>query len=151
MTDILYFEDLVPGRRFVSQTLVVSEEEIVAFARLYDPQPFHLDAEAAKHTLFKGLAASGWHTAALSMRLITAGMLPVAGGVIGRGADVMEWPRPTRPGDTLHVVCEVLEARLSASRPEIGWIKMRNETFNQHGEVVQRFTPNMPVPRRPAG
>jgi acyl dehydratase len=151
MADILYFEDLVPGRRFVSGTLTVTADEIVAFARLYDPQPFHLDHEAALGTMFKGLAASGWHTAALTMRLLTAGVLPVAGGVIGRGADLLEWPRPTRPGDTLQVFSEVIEARVSASRPDMGWIKMRNETRNQNGDVVQVFVPNMPVPRRPAG
>jgi acyl dehydratase len=150
MAEKLYFEDLVPGRRFTTGTHTVTTEQIVAFARMYDPQPFHTDEEAARETLFKGLAASGWHTAALSMKLITAGALPIAGGLIGRGTERLEWPRPTRPGDTLHVVCEVLEARVSASRPEIGWVKMRNETRNQNGEVVQIFEPMMPVPRRSA-
>lgn len=149
MPNLLYFEDLVPGRRFESGTLTVTAEAIVAFASQFDPQPFHLDPEAARDTLFKGLAASGWHTAAISMKLLTSGMMPVAGGLIGRGGEIT-WPRPTRPGDTLRLVCTVTEARLSESRPGMGWVRMRNETFNQNNEIVQLFEPMTPVPCRPA-
>lgn len=150
MTDILYFEDLVPGRRFESDRLVISEADIIAFATMFDPQPFHKDPAAARGSLFQGLAASGWHTAALSMRLIVTSRMKLAGGLIGRDGEIV-WPRPTRPGDELRVVSEVLTARASASRPAIGWVRMRNETLNQNDEVVQMFTPNIPVPRRAGG
>lgn len=150
MPDILYFEDLVPGKRFTTDGITISAEDIIAFARVFDPQPFHLDDEAARKTVFKGLAASGWHTAALTMKLLTSGFIPIAGGLIGRGVETLEWPRPTRPGDTLHVVAEVIEARPSASRPDTGWVKMRNETRNQSDEIVQVFVATMFVPRRTA-
>lgn len=142
----LFFEDLSVGQRFASRTHTITTEEIKAFAALYDPQPFHLDEEAARHTLFRGLAASGWHTAALSMSLIVEA-LPIAGGAIGAGGELM-WPRPTRPGDTLRVEIEVLELRPSASRPDRGTAIMCNTTLNQHGEAVQTFTVKMPLPRR---
>lgn len=144
----LYLEDLRIGQRFTTDTLEVTEDAIKAFAAEYDPQPFHLDDEAAKKTLFGGLAASGWHTAALTMRLIV-GISPFAGGTIGAGGELL-WPRPTRPGDVLHVVCEVLEIVPSKSRPDRGMVTVRNETVNQRGEVVQSFTVKLVVPRRPA-
>jgi acyl dehydratase len=143
-----HLDDLHIGQRFTSGTVEVTEEAIKAFAADYDPQPFHLDDEAAKSSLFGGLAASGWHTAALTMRLIVA-MNPFAGGVIGAGGE-LAWPRPTRPGDVLHVVCEVLEIVPSRSKPDRGMVTVRNDTLNQRGEVVQSFTVKLVVPRRPA-
>ena len=146
----LYFEDLPVGRTFTSGRIAVSEAEIIAFARQFDPQFFHLDPEAAKTSLFKGLAASGWHTAGLTMRLLTGGHMPIAGGLIGRGTDQLEWLRPVRPGDTLRVETEVIEARRSVTRPGQGWVKMRNTTLNQLDQPVQIFVPLMPVPVRGA-
>ena len=131
----LYLEDLHVGQTFVSGSVTVTADEIKAFARQYDPQPFHLDEAAARDSLFGGLAASGWHTAALSMRLLVDG-LPFAGGLIGVGGETT-WPRPTRPGDTLTVHVEVLEITPSKSRPDRGMVRTRNETRNQNGEPVQ--------------
>jgi len=142
----LYFEDLSIGQRFITRTHTITSDEIKAFAARYDPQPFHLDEEAARHTLFKGLVASGWHTAALTMSLIVEA-LPLAGGAIGAGGELI-WPRPTRPGDTLHVEIEILELRPSRSRPDRAHAIMRNTTRNQHGEAVQTFTVKMPLRRR---
>src|SRR5262245_65083878 len=115
----LYLDDLHVGQRFVSGTHLLDEEQVRAFARQFDPQPFHLDDEAAKGTLFGGLVASGWHTAAVTMRLLVEGGLPIAGGLVGAGAEVT-WPKPTRPGDTLHVESEILELRPSRSNPGRG-------------------------------
>lgn len=145
----LYLDDFRVGQRFVSRSHLVDEEQIKAFAGQFDPQPFHLDDEAAKATLFGGLAASGWHTAAITMRLLVDGAAPIAGGIIGAGGEI-SWPRPTRPGDTLHVESEVLEITPSRSRPERGMVTLRSETLNQRGEVVQIFTAKLVVPRRPA-
>jgi acyl dehydratase len=144
----LYLEDLTVGQTFVSTSLTITADEIVAFAGQYDPQPFHLDNEAAKRTLFGGLAASGWHTAALTMRLLVqGGGSPLAGGIIGGGGEIA-WPRPTRPGDTLHVEAEVVEIIPSRSKPDRGMVLMRNRTLNQNGEEVQVFTAKLVVPRR---
>src|SRR2546430_8528711 len=143
----LYLDDLQIGQRFTSGTHVVDEEQIKAFARQFDPQPFHLDNEAAKDTLFSGLAASGWHTAAITMRLLVEGGLPLAGGVVGAGGE-LDWPNPTRPGDTLHVESEVLDIRPSRSRPDRGVANMRSLTHNQRNEVVQRLTAKLVVLRR---
>jgi acyl dehydratase len=150
MNEPLYLEDLSVGRRMRSDAVTLTAEAIVAFARQYDPQPFHLDDAAASGTLFKGLAASGWHTAALTMRLQVDSGLPLAGGIIGSRADELRWPRPVRPGDTLHVESEVLEARPSDSRADQGWVKIRTTTINQHGEPVQILVVNLLVQRRPA-
>jgi acyl dehydratase len=144
----LHLEDLSVGQRFESRIQGIDAESIKAFAREYDPQPFHLDDAAAASTLFGGLAASGWHTAGLTMRLIVESV-PLAGGVIGSGGE-LSWPRPTRPGDRLHVVTEVLEVTPSRSKPDRGMIVMRSTTLNQNGETVQVFTPKVVVPRRPA-
>ena len=144
----LHLEDLHVGQTFVTGSVTVTAEAIKAFARDYDPQPFHLDEEAAKASLFGGLAASGWHTAALSMRLLVDG-LPLAGGLIGVGGETT-WPRPTRPGDILSVHIEVLEITPSRSRPDRGMIRTRNETRNQHGEPVQVSSLGIVVWRRPA-
>jgi len=146
--DKLYLDDLSVGQRFTSGTLTVTEADIKAFAAQYDPQPFHLDDAAARQTLFGGLAASGWHTAALSMRLLVEGGAPLAGGIIGGGGEI-SWPKPTRPGDVLHVEAEVLEITPSRSKPDRGMVVMRNETKNQNGEAVQVTTMKLVVPRRP--
>jgi acyl dehydratase len=143
-----YLEDLHPGQRFISGSHTVDEAQIKAFANQFDPQPFHLDDEAAKGSLFGGLTASGWHTAAITMRLQVESGLPIAGGIIGAGGEI-NWPRPTLPGDILHVESEVLEIRPSRSRPDRGMATVRTETRNQRGEVVQTLTVKIVVPRRP--
>src|SRR5271168_4426789 len=147
--DGLYLDDLTVGQRFTSASLTVTEDEIKAFAAKFDPQPFHLDGEAAKHSLFGGLAASGWHTAAITMKLLVEGGAPLAGGVVGAGGEIA-WPRPTRPGDRLQVESEVLEITPSRSRPDRGMVTMRSATRNQRGEVVQMLTAKLVVSRRVA-
>lgn len=142
-------DDLQPGDRFVSGEHPLDEGQILAFAKQFDPQPFHLDHEAAKATLFGGLAASGWHTAAITMRLLVGGGLPLAGGIIGAGGEI-SWPKPTRPGDVLHVETEVVSVTPSASRPDRGRVVVRSQTLNQHGDVLQQSVYNLVVPRRPA-
>jgi acyl dehydratase len=143
----LTLEDFTVGDRFSGGALAVTKETIKAFAREFDPQPFHTDEAAAKDTFFGGLAASGWHTAAMTMRLLAEFGPHVAGGLIGGGCEVA-WPGPTRPGDVLHVECEILAVTPSRSRPERGMVLMRSETKNQHGEVRQRMTAKLVVPRR---
>ncbi len=145
---MLYLEDLKPGDRFVGGTVTVTEQDIYAFAGQFDPQPFHLDPEAAKGTLFAGLAASGWHTAALTMRMLVDSPQKLAGGYIGMGVDGMQWPRPVRPGDTLRAESEVLEVRPSAKRPDQGVARVRVVTVNQNGEEVLRWVGNLLVKRR---
>ena len=148
-TKAFYLDDLHVGQRFTSDTHLIDEEQIKAFAKQFDPQPFHLDAEAAKGTLFEGLVASGWHTAAITMRLLVESGMPIAGGVIGAGGEIT-WPTPTRPGDTLHVESEVLEVKPSRTRPDRGIATVRNETRNQHGDTVQILLAKLVVPRRPS-
>ncbi|MBV8231567.1 MAG: MaoC family dehydratase [Planctomycetaceae bacterium] len=145
--ELLHLEDLHVGRRFVSGTHRIDEGQIKAFAKQFDPQPFHLDAEAAKETLFEGLVASGWHTAAVSMRLLVESGLPIAGGLIGAGGEIA-WPKPTRPDATLHVESEILEIKPSRSHPDRGVATIRSETRNQHGEIVQVLIAKLVVPRR---
>jgi acyl dehydratase len=145
----LYFEDFSVGQKFRSGELAVDTPAIKSFAAQFDPQPFHLDETAAQATLFRGLAASGFHTAAMTMRLLVDGGAPIAGGIIGAGLDELRWPRPVRPGDTLHTESEVVEMRPSRSRPE-GFIKMRTTTLNQNDEPVQVMVANLLVPRRAA-
>jgi acyl dehydratase len=145
----LYLEDFYVGQRFTSATHVIDAAQIKAFAREFDPQPFHLDEEAAKATLFGGLVASGWHTASITMRLQVDSGLPIAGGMIGIGGE-MNWPRPTLPGDVLRVVSEVAEVTPSRSRPDRGVVRMRSETRNQRDEVVQILDAKLFVPRRTA-
>jgi acyl dehydratase len=142
----LFFDDLTVGSRFESGTTTLDAAAIRDFATQYDPQPFHLDDAAARATLFGGLAASGWHTAAVTMRLLVESV-PIAGGLIGAGNDI-SWPRPTRPGDVLRVVTEVVEMTPSASRPDRGRVVMRSETLNQNGEAVQILLARLVVPRR---
>jgi acyl dehydratase len=143
----LYLDDLNVGQRFRSGTHVVDAAQIKAFASQFDPQPFHQDEEAAKGTLFVGLAASGWHTAAITMRLMVDSGLPLAGGIIGAGGQ-LAWPKPTRPGDMLQVDSEVMEITPSRSRPDRGTVVVRSLTRNQRNEVVQELTAKLIVPRR---
>jgi acyl dehydratase len=149
----LYLEDLAVGQVYRSdgEPLLVTTEMIKTFAREFDPQPFHLDEAAAAKTLFGGLAASGWHTSALTMQLQVRDGLPLAGGIIGAGLDELKWPRPVRPGDRLRVENEVLEVRPSRSKPDQGLVKVRTTTLNQNDEPVQVFVGNLVVPRRGAG
>ena len=142
-----FLDDLRVGQRFLSGTHRIDEEQIRGFAEQFDPQPFHLDPESAKTTLFEGLVASGWHTAAITMRLLVESGLPIAGGVIGAGGEIT-WPNPTRPGDVLQVESELLELRLSRSRPDRGIATLRSETRNQVGDTVQVLVAKLVVPRR---
>jgi len=145
----LYLDDLHVGDRFGSDTIEVTEKSIIAFAREFDPQQFHLDASAAEQSIFKGLSASGWHTAAMSMRLFITGELKIAGGSIGLGVDELRWPQPVRPGDVLRLETEILDVRASRSKPDRGIIRIRNVTTNQRGEIVQTFMAFVMVRRRP--
>lgn len=144
-----YLEDFAAGQTFGSGRLAVSAEQIRAFAAEFDPQPFHMDERAAQATMFRGLAASGWHTAALTMRLLVESDLRPAGGIVGAGIDELRWLKPVRPGDELHLQSEVLEVRASDSRPTHGVIKVRTTTFNRDGEAVQTLIASLIVPRRP--
>lgn len=146
----LYLEDLAVGAQFRSGSYTMTEVEIKQFARQYDPQIFHLDNDKARDTLFGGLAASGWHTAAVAMRLLVEGGLPIASGLIGAGTE-LRWPRPVRPGDTLTVHTTVLEVTPSRSKPDRGIVLCRSDTLNQHGEVVQQSTAKVMVLRKPTG
>ena len=146
----LYLEDFAVGQIYRSRRLRVDEERIKSFAHEFDPQPFHLDEEASRRSVFRGLAASGWHTAAVTMRLLVESELQPAGGIIGIGFDEFRWPRPVRPGDELRVESEVLEVRPSNSRPDQGLIKVRTTTLNQKDEPVQIQVANLLVPRQPA-
>lgn len=145
---VLYFEDLAPGQVYGSPQVAVDAEAIKAFAREFDPQPFHLDERDTAETSFGGLVASGWHTAAITMRLMVQGGVPIAGGLVGVGGEI-SWPRPTRPDDVLRVESEVLEITPSRSRPDRGIVKVRSETRNQRDEVVQVLEARLVVPRRP--
>ncbi|HLN08839.1 MAG TPA: MaoC family dehydratase [Xanthobacteraceae bacterium] len=143
-----YLEDFAVGQTYGSGRLRIDRERMKSFAAEFDPQPFHLDEDAARSTIFRGLAASGWHTAALTMRLLVEGELRPAGGIVGAGFDEFRWPRPVRPGDELRVESEVLDVRPSKSRPEQGLIKVRTTTLNQDDEAVQVLVSNLVVPRR---
>lgn len=147
--EAMYLEDFAAGQVFRSGAYEVTEAEILDYARRWDPQPFHLDDAAARGTLFGGLAASGWHTAGMTMRLIVESFRP-AGGVIGGRMESLEWPRPVRPGDVLRVETEVLEVKPSRSKPGQGMLRVRCTTLNQRDEPVQVIMPNLVVPRRPA-
>jgi acyl dehydratase len=142
----LYLDDLHVGQRFKSGTHKIDEAQIKAFATAFDPQPFHLDNTAAEATLFKGLAASGWHTAAITMRLNVDGGLPIAGGIIGAGVE-LSWPAPVRPGDVPQVESEVIEIVPWRSRPDRGMAAVVSQTTNQRGEVVQTLKAKLIVPR----
>ncbi len=146
---VFYLDDLRVGQKFTTGTYVMDEARIKAFAREFDPQPFHLDEAAAKDSLFRGLAASGWHTAAATMRMIVDGGFQLASGTVGLGGEIT-WPKPTRPGDTLRVHAEVVEITPSRSKPSQGVVKILNRTVNQNGEEVQLFTAKLLVFKRPA-
>ena len=145
----LYLDDLRVGQRFTTDSYHMDEERLKTFAAEFDPQSFHLDEAAARDSIFRGLAASGWHTAAATMRLIVNGEMQLAGGVIGLGGDIA-WPRPTRPGDLLHVESEIIEILPSRSKPNQGIVKIRSATLNQNGEEVQVFTAKLLVFKRPS-
>lgn len=149
MGERLTLDDLRVGQRFTSGTHTLGADEIVSFARAFDPQPFHLDDAAARDSLFGGLAASGWHTAAITMRLNVESGLPFAGGIIGAGAEI-SWPKPTRPGDILRVESEVLELKPSRSRPDRGMATVRSQTLNQRDEVLQILVAKLVLPVRGA-
>src|SRR2546428_1127981 len=144
-----HLEDFTVGQKFGSGRITVEPERIKSFAAEFDPQPFHLDDAAARDTIFRGLAASGWHTAAITMRLLVESDVKPAGGIVGAGFDEFRWPKPVRPGDELRIETEVLEVRPSKSRPDQGMIKLRTTTLNQNGEPVQISVGNLVVPRRP--
>lgn len=145
----LYLEDFEIGQVFRSAHRArVEAADIIRFAAEFDPQPFHLDEDAAKRSFFGGLAASGWHTTALTMRLLVDSDLRIAGGLIGLGFEELRWPRPVRAGDELRVESLVLEKRESKSRPQQGFLKMRNTTINQRDEPVQLSVGTLIVPRR---
>jgi acyl dehydratase len=145
-----YFEDFSVGQTFRSGRRSIDREQTTAFAMAFDPQPFHLDDEAARASMFGELVASGWHTAALTMRLLVESDFDPAWGAIGAGVEELRWPRPMRPGDTLRIESEVIELRGSQSRPAIGFVRLRTTTLNQNDEPVQVFIANVVVPRRPA-
>ncbi len=144
----LYLEDIFVGQRFSSVSHAVSAEEITDFARQFDPQPFHLGEETAKGTFFGALAASGWHTAALTMRLNLQGGLPIAGGIIGAGGEIT-WPAPLRPGDVIHVESEITDIVPSRSRPDRAVVTALSRTLNQRGEAIQILKAKIVVFRRP--
>jgi len=143
-----YLEDLCVGQRFTSGTYLMEAARIKEFAAEFDPQPFHLDEAAAQISLFKGLVASGWHTAAVAMRLLVSGGLPFANGIIGLGGE-LSWPRPTRSGDILRVESEIVEITPSRSKPHQGIVTIRSTMFNQNREAVYLLTAKLLVFRRP--
>jgi acyl dehydratase len=144
----LYLEDFAVGQKYASGKVRVTAADIHAFASAFDPQAFHLDEDAARASFFGGLAASGWHTAALTMRLLVDSGFRPAGGIIGTRADELKWPRAVRPGDVLEVEAEVLEVRPSQTRPDHGFVKCRATTLNQQREPVQVLVMNLLVERR---
>ena len=142
-----YFDDLKVGDRFKSEPLEVTEKQLIEFAHKFDPQMFHLDRKSAERTIFKGLIASGWHTAAMTMRLFVRTM-NFTEGAIGLGVDELRWPNAVRPGDVLTVETEIVDLRPSRSKPDFGIIRLRNVTTNQRGEIVQTMLASAMVPRR---
>lgn len=146
--NVHYFEDFKVGDTFAGGSVDVTEDAIVAYARRYDPQPFHTDPVAAKDTLFGELVASGWHTASMTMGLFATSDIRIVNGIIGGGAEQLSWPRPVRPGDRLSVRSEILETRASRSKPDRGLIRVKVETVNQNGEIVQSFIGQLVVLKR---
>ena len=144
----LYLEDVHAGEIFESPRRTVSLEDILAFARSFDPQPFHLDVEAAKATFFGRLVGSGWHTAALTMLMMTEA-LDFAGGLIGMGMEDLRWPAPLLPGDTIHLHAEVVQVRASQSRPKSGIARIDVRTVREDGAVLQQMIANVLMPRHP--
>lgn len=145
----IFFEDLTVGRTYRTDSVEVTAAEIASFAERYDPQPMHLDPVAARQSVFGGLVASGWMTAALTMRLMVLGEFHLGTGVVGLGVDTLQWPRPVRAGDRLTATVEVIAVRPSTSKPRFGLAKIRTTTANQNGEPVQVMVSNVLLPRRP--
>lgn len=145
---MLTWEDLQPGQKFGTAEHEMTAAEIIAFARQYDPQPFHTDPEAARDSLFGEHVASGWHTAAVTMRLMVQGEMQVEGGVIGHVIEELRFPRPVRPGDRLRVVQEVVAKSEMPGRPTHGRLTLRCRTFNQQGKLVQDMTSQLVIQRR---
>jgi acyl dehydratase len=145
----LYLEDVQPGDRFPTDTYEITEDAILAFAREFDPQPFHLDHAAAEQSVFGALSASGWHTAAIAMRLMMTGPMQFVGGAVGLGVDELRWPAAVRPADTLTLVTEIKEVRPSRSKAGWGIVRIRNVMTNQRGDVVLSYSANALVQRRP--
>ena len=145
-----YFEDVNIGETFCTEPFLITEHAIIAFAREFDVQPFHLERAAADASVFGGLAASGWHTAAIAMRLFTTGPLQFVGGAVGLGVDELRWPIAVRGGDRVRLTTEILDARASRSKPEQGILRIRNVLTNQNDETVLSYTANAMVGRRPA-
>jgi acyl dehydratase len=148
MSRELYYKDFTVGQRMESAgSITMGKDDTIAFARMYDPQPYHIDEEGAKKTMFGELIASGWHTAAVSMRLkLETDLRDIAGGLLGLGVEHLKWPRPTMPGDTVRIVITILEKRLSKSNPDKGIIKYRLETLNQNDELVMEMVTAVIVP-----
>jgi acyl dehydratase len=146
--DINYFESFSTGMTFCSPSIDLDADAIVRFAREFDPQPFHLDPQAGADSFFGALVASGWHTAALTMRLLVESGLGIAGGLVGAGGEI-KWPAVLRPGDRIHVETEVIATRPLRSRADMGMITVRSHTINGAGAIVQELTANLFVPRRP--
>lgn len=144
-----YFEDFAVGDRFAAGPVEATQEAIIGFAREFDPQAFHVDPAAAAHSLFGGLAASGWHTAALTMRMIIESDMGIPWGVVGLGVDELRWFKPVRPGDHLRLESEVVAVRPSGSKPDRGTIRVHSQTLNQHNVPVMSFVSSLIVPRRP--
>ncbi len=142
-----YFEDLKAGAHFESKPLAVPGKAIIEFAEKFDPQMFHLDPKSAERTIFKGLVASGWHTAAMTMRLFVQ-TLSFAEGAVGLGVDELRWPNAVRPDDSIRVETEILGVRPSRSKSSYGIVHLRNITKNQRGEIVQTMTAHAMIPRR---
>lgn len=147
---LLYLDDLTAGMTFQNGPISITADDIKAFAAQFDPQPFHLDDAAAEASFFRGLAASGWHTASLGMRLLVTGGPRIAGGYIGAGGE-LSWTQPVYAGDTLTMRGEIIEVKVSRSKPDRGIVTVRCETFNQRGEIVQKLLARLAVPRRPGG
>lgn len=147
-TPDLYLEDLAVGQTFSSGEYPLDARQIIDFASAFDPQPFHLDPEAAKHSFFRGHAASGWHTMAITMRLLVQSV-PLAQGILGVNG-MVSWPRPTRPGDRLHVESEIVAITPSRSKPDRAIVEVHARTFNQAGEVVLDLETRIMVFRRGA-
>ena len=143
----LYLDDLLVGHRFTSGTYEVEAGRMKEFAAEFDPQPFHLDEAAAEASVFRGLAASGWYIAAVAMRLLAGGGLPLANGLIGLGGEIA-WPRPTRAGDILQLETEIIEVTPSRTKPDRGVVTVRSTMFNQRHEAVYVLTAKLLVPRR---
>jgi acyl dehydratase len=151
MQDALYFEDFDTGQQFVTGGFTITQENAIAFAREYDPQYFHIDAEAAKKSAYGRLIVSGWQTAAVTMKLkATTPLVKVAGGLLGLGLDELKWPRAVYPGDTLKVTITITDKRPSKSKPTHGVVKYKMDTYNQHGELVMETTTAVWMPRKAA-